>query len=86
MVETERAIKFQVRAGELASRSGASGEAQTYFQRAIELAEDAEKVELYEKLADSLERQWKVKIREAYQTRWRSGAHCRSPNPCWVPG
>jgi class 3 adenylate cyclase/predicted ATPase len=67
VVETERAIKLQVRAGEMASRSGASGEAQTYFQRAIELAEGAEKVDLYEKLADSLDRQWKIKIREAYQ-------------------
>jgi class 3 adenylate cyclase/predicted ATPase len=65
-VETERAIKFQVRAGELASRSGAQGEAQTYFQRAIELADAAEKVELYEKLADSLEGQWRERIRQAY--------------------
>jgi hypothetical protein len=67
VVETERAIKFQVRAGELASRTGASGEALAYFQRATLLAGDAEKVELYEKLGDSLERQWRVKIREAYQ-------------------
>lgn len=66
-VETERAIKFQVRAGELASRSGASGEALAYFQNAIDLAGDAEKVELYEKLGDSLTRELKLKIREAYQ-------------------
>ena len=75
VIETERAIKFQVRAGELASRTGASGEALAYFQRAIELAGDAEKVALYEKLGDSLERQWKVKIREAYQSAlqiWRT--------------
>ncbi|MGH2482528.1 MAG: ATP-binding protein, partial [Ktedonobacteraceae bacterium] len=36
-VETERAITFLVRAGELASRAGASGEALTHFQSAIEL-------------------------------------------------
>ncbi len=65
-IETERAIRFQVHAGEMANRSGASDEAQNYFQRAIELAGDAEKVELYEKLADSLGRQWKDKIRQAY--------------------
>lgn len=66
-VETERAIKFQVRAGELASRSGAFGEALTFFQNAIGLAGDAEKVALYEKLGDSLGYPWRVKIREAYQ-------------------
>jgi class 3 adenylate cyclase/tetratricopeptide (TPR) repeat protein len=66
-VETERAIKFQVRAAELAIRSGAFEEAQTYFQRAIDLASDADKVGLYEKLADSLERQWQIKIRAAYR-------------------
>ncbi|MGH2508144.1 MAG: ATP-binding protein, partial [Ktedonobacteraceae bacterium] len=67
VVETERAIKFQVRAGELASRAGASGEALTYFQNAIELASDAEKVELYEKLGDSLTRERRIQIYEAYQ-------------------
>jgi class 3 adenylate cyclase len=74
-VETERAIKFQVRAGELASRAGASGEAWTYFQHAIELAGDAEKVELYEKLGGSLTREQKARIREAYHhalTLWRT--------------
>lgn len=74
-VETERAIKFQVRAGELAIRAGASGEALTYFQNAIQLAGDAEKVALYEKLADNLGREWKIKIREAYQNAlalWRA--------------
>jgi class 3 adenylate cyclase/tetratricopeptide (TPR) repeat protein len=65
--ETERAITYQVRAGELAIRSGAFEEAQTYFQRAIDLADDAVKVELYEKLADGLGRQWQIKIRDAYQ-------------------
>ncbi|MGH2481484.1 MAG: ATP-binding protein, partial [Ktedonobacteraceae bacterium] len=73
-IETERAIKFQVRAGELASRAGASGEALTYFQNAIDLASDAEKMTLYEKLGDSLAREWRNKIREAYQsalTLWR---------------
>lgn len=74
-VETERAIKFQVRAGELASRAGAFGEALTYFQNAIELASDAEKVDLYEKLGDSLNSLWRTKICEAYQnalTIWRT--------------
>lgn len=66
-VETERAIKFQERAGELAARAGAFNEAQTYFQNAIDLAGETEKVALYEKLGDSLERPWGVKIREAYQ-------------------
>lgn len=74
-IETERAIKFQVRAGELASRSGASGEALTYFQHAIDLAGDAEKVVLCEKLGDSLTRELNRKIREVYQkavTLWRT--------------
>jgi tetratricopeptide (TPR) repeat protein len=66
-IETEHAITYQVRAAELAVRSGAVEEAQSYFQRAIDLAADAEKVELYEKMADSLERQWQIKIRAAYQ-------------------
>lgn len=65
--ETERAIKFQVRAGELACRAGAFREALSYFQNAIELAEEAEKITLYERLGDSLARPWNVKIREAYQ-------------------
>jgi class 3 adenylate cyclase len=74
-VERERAIKFQVRAGELSSRAGASSEALIYFQHAIELAEHAQKIELYEKLGDSLTRQLKTKICEAYQnglTLWRT--------------
>lgn len=66
-VETERAIKFQVRAGELACRAGAFSEALTYFQNASGLAEDVEKVTLYEQLGDCLARPWNVKIREAYQ-------------------
>jgi class 3 adenylate cyclase len=66
-VETERAITFQVRAGELASRAGASGEALIHFQSAIDLARDVEKVELYEKVGDSLTRQWRRKIHEVYQ-------------------
>ena len=57
-VETARAIKFQVRAGELASRSGAFTEVQGYFQNAIALAGDAEKIELYEKLWDNLRLGW----------------------------
>ncbi len=74
-VETERAIKFQVRAGELACRAGAFSEALAYFQNAIGLAEDSEKVTLYEQLGDCLARPWNVKIREAYQqalTLWRT--------------
>jgi len=67
-IETERAITFQVRAAELASRSGAFSEALTYFQDAIELASDAEKVVLYEKLGDRLAYyQWRMKIFESYQ-------------------
>ncbi|HEU5369761.1 MAG TPA: adenylate/guanylate cyclase domain-containing protein, partial [Ktedonobacterales bacterium] len=66
-VETERAIKFQVRAGELASHAGAAGEALSYFQRAIELAENPEKVTLYEKLGDSLTRERRTIICQAYQ-------------------
>ncbi|HET8844869.1 MAG TPA: AAA family ATPase, partial [Ktedonobacteraceae bacterium] len=66
VVETERAITFQVRAGELASRVGATGEALTHFQNAIELAGEVEKVELYEKLGDNLTRDMHMKIREAY--------------------
>ncbi len=74
-VETERAIKFLVRAGELASHAGASSEALTHFQSAIDMAGDAEKVELYEKLGDSLGRQWRMKIFESYQNAlatWRA--------------
>ncbi|HEY7347002.1 MAG TPA: adenylate/guanylate cyclase domain-containing protein [Ktedonobacterales bacterium] len=66
-VETERAIKFQVRAGELASRAGAFGEALAYFEHALQLAGDAEKITLYEQLGDSLAIPWKIKIHEAYQ-------------------
>jgi class 3 adenylate cyclase len=67
-VETERAITFQTRAAELASRAGASCEALRYFQSAIDLASDAEKMALYEKLGDSLiTRQWSGKIYEAYE-------------------
>ena len=74
-VETERAIKFQVRVGELACRADAFGEALVAFQHAISLAGDAEKVALYEKLGDSLGHEWRVKIREAYQNAlafWRT--------------
>jgi tetratricopeptide (TPR) repeat protein len=67
-VETERALTFQVRAAELASRSGAFREALTHFQHAIELADNPGKIALYEKLGDSLlTRQWKSTIYEAYQ-------------------
>ncbi|HLI71746.1 MAG TPA: hypothetical protein VKV19_18465, partial [Ktedonobacteraceae bacterium] len=66
-VETERAIKFQVRAGELACQSGAFGEAITYFENAIQLAGDADKLILYEELGDNLGLQWRVKIREVYR-------------------
>jgi class 3 adenylate cyclase/predicted ATPase len=66
-VESERAITFQVRAGELACRAGAYSEALTYFQGAIELAGESERIALYEQLGDSLSRPWNVRIREAYQ-------------------
>ncbi|HLY29817.1 MAG TPA: hypothetical protein VKQ36_02195, partial [Ktedonobacterales bacterium] len=66
-VETERAITFQIRAGELASHAGAFEEALIHFQNAIELAADAQKLTLYEQLGDSLPRQFKQKIREVYQ-------------------
>lgn len=67
-VETERALAFQVRAAELASRCGAYSEALTSFHNALELADDAQKVTLYEKLGDSLlPRQWSATMREAYR-------------------
>lgn len=66
-IETERAINFQVRAGELACRAGAFREALSYFQNAIDLADEGEKGALYERLGDSLARPWSVKKREAYQ-------------------
>ncbi|HEY1348589.1 MAG TPA: adenylate/guanylate cyclase domain-containing protein [Ktedonobacteraceae bacterium] len=74
-VETERALTFQVRAAELACRGGAFHEALTHFQHAIALADNLQKIILYEKLGDSLlTRQWSSTIYEAYQqglTLWR---------------
>lgn len=67
VVEIERAITFQVRAGELACRAGAFSEACAYFHNAIDLAAENEKIALYEQLGDSLSRPWNVSIREAYQ-------------------
>jgi class 3 adenylate cyclase len=57
-IETERAIKFLARAGELASRSGAFSEVQGYFQNAIALAAEKHRAALYEQLGDSLSAGW----------------------------
>ncbi len=65
--ETAHAITFQIHAGELASQTGAFDVALIHFQNAIDLAGDEQKLALYEKLGDSLPRQFKFKIREAYQ-------------------
>jgi len=68
-VETERAIKFLARAGELASRSGAFAEVREYYQNALALASDAEKLALYEQMGDNLGLGfgWAEQAKEAYQ-------------------
>jgi class 3 adenylate cyclase len=76
-IETERAIKFQVRAGELASHSGAFAEGRSYFLNAIALAGREEKIVLYEKLGSSLGWGWSEEEQEAYQKAlelWREDA------------
>jgi class 3 adenylate cyclase/tetratricopeptide (TPR) repeat protein len=67
-VEIQRALMFQVRAAELASHCGAYSEALTYFQNALELAGETQKVSLCEMLGDSLmPRQWSATMRDAYR-------------------
>ncbi len=73
LVETERAIHFLKRAGELAGRSGAFTEARVHLQNAIELAPESEHLALYELLGDSFP--WSKNAVDAYNTAleyWRS--------------
>ncbi len=63
-VETERAVYFLKRAGELAGRAGAFAEVRNYLQSAIALAPAAEHGALYELLGDSLP--WGDASAEAY--------------------
>jgi hypothetical protein len=67
-VETERAMRFLQRAGELASRAGAFQEAWQYFQHAIALAGADEQITLYETLGDNLALGigWADQARDAY--------------------
>ena len=52
--ETERAVYFLERAGELAARAGAFAEAREHLRDAIALASESDHLHLYEKLGDSL--------------------------------
>lgn len=72
--ETERAVHFLERAGELAARSGAFAEAREHLRDAIALAPESEHMRLYEKLGDSLV--WGDAMLEAYRSAvelWRAG-------------
>lgn len=51
-LDTARAVIFLERAGEVAARAGALVEARGYIERAIDLAEGAERARLYESLGD----------------------------------
>ncbi len=51
--ETERAVYYLTRAGEVASHASAINEARTYFQQALEIAPESEHMHLYELLGDS---------------------------------
>jgi hypothetical protein len=68
-VETERAIRFLRRAGELASRAGAFQETWQYLQNALALASGQEQLALYETLGDQLALGigWADQARDAYK-------------------
>jgi class 3 adenylate cyclase len=51
-IQSERALHFLKRAGELASRAGAFAEARNHLQSAIEIAQESELRQLYELLGD----------------------------------
>lgn len=73
--ETERAVYFLERAGELAARSGAFVEAREHLRDAIALAPESDHLRLYEKLGDSLI--WGDAMLEAYRSAlmcWRAGS------------
>lgn len=72
--ETERAVHFLERAGELAAHSGAFAEAKEHLRDAIALAPESDYMRLYEKLGDSLV--WGDAMLEAYRSAlelWRAG-------------
>ncbi|HET9921402.1 MAG TPA: adenylate/guanylate cyclase domain-containing protein [Ktedonobacteraceae bacterium] len=64
--ETERAVYFLERAGELAGRSSSFAEAREHLRDAIVLAPESEHLRLYEKLGDSLV--WGDSMLEAYRS------------------
>lgn len=72
--ETERAVYFLERAGELAAHSGAFAEAREHLRDAIALAPEPDHMRLYEKMGDSLV--WGDAMLDAYRNAlalWRTG-------------
>jgi class 3 adenylate cyclase len=74
-VDASRAVRFLVRAGELASQSGAFLEARDHLQSAIALASETERGSLYEALGDSVHQVLRETGAAAYRealARWRA--------------
>jgi hypothetical protein len=74
-VDAGRAVRFLVRAGELASLSGAFLEGRDYLQSAISLAPESERGGLYEALGDNVHQVLRETGAAAYRealARWRA--------------
>jgi class 3 adenylate cyclase len=74
-VDASRAVRFLVRAGELASHSGAFLEARDHLQSAISLAPEREHGRLYEALGDNVHQVLRETGAAAYRealARWRA--------------
>jgi hypothetical protein len=74
-VDAARAVRFLMRAGELASHSGAFLEARDHLQSAISLAPESERGRLFEALGDNVHQVLSETGAAAYRealTRWRA--------------
>jgi class 3 adenylate cyclase len=74
-VDAERAVRFGMRAGELASQSGAFLEARNHLQSVIALAPESERGRLYEALGDYVHQVLRETGAAAYRealARWRA--------------
>jgi class 3 adenylate cyclase len=74
-VDATRAVRFLVRAGELASQSGAFIEARSHVQSAIAIAPESERGRLYEALGDNVHQVLRETGAAAYRealARWRA--------------
>ena len=74
-VDAARAVRFLVRAGEMASQTGAFLEARDYLQSAIALAPESDRGRLYEALGDSVHQVLRETGASAYRealARWRA--------------